>query len=127
MGLVNHAEQRMPPCCWLPRPTLQPAAATEQLKRRTGSAHFDDVLVASAPEDFNIQAFTVCVEHLPEGPMWFPEDMETDALPEDLVVEFVREKLLLNLRQEVPIPLPLLVILRGRNGWTSLFLCHHFG
>ena len=34
--------------------------------------------------------------------MWFPEDMETDVLPEDLVAEFVREKLLLNLRQEVP-------------------------
>ena len=61
------------------------------------------MLVVSAPEDFNIQAFIALVsEHLPEGPMWFPEDMETDALPEDLVAEFVREKLLLNLRQEVP-------------------------
>ena len=28
--------------------------------------------------------------------------MDTDATPEDLVAEFVREKLFLNLRQEVP-------------------------
>lgn len=80
-----------------------PEQVTEQLEAAQALAHFDDVLVVSAPEDFNIQAFIALVsEHLPEGPMWFPEDMETDALPEDLVAEFVREKLLLNLRQEVP-------------------------
>ncbi|MBS6386394.1 MAG: GTPase Era, partial [Atopobium sp.] len=80
-----------------------PEQVAEQLDAAQALAHFDDVLVVSAPEDFNIQAFISLVsEHLPEGPMWFPEDMETDALPEDLVAEFVREKLLLNLRQEVP-------------------------
>ena len=64
---------------------------------------FDDELVVSAKEGFNVDAFVSMVsEHLPEGPRWFPEDMDTDATDEDLVAEFVREKAFLNLRQEVP-------------------------
>ena len=57
----------------------------------------------SASEDFNVDSFLDIVSaHLPEGPKWFPDDMDTDTTPEDLVAEFVREKLFLNLRQEVP-------------------------
>ena len=41
-------------------------------------------------------------EKLPEGPKWFPDDMDSDATEEDLVAEFVREKVLLNCRDEVP-------------------------
>ena len=32
-------------------------------------------------------------------PKWFPDDMDTDATPEDLVAEFVREK-------SVPVAVP---------------------
>lgn len=80
-----------------------PEQVSAQIVAAQNLAKFDDVLVVSATENFNIQTFISLVsEHLPEGPMWFPKDMETDVLPEDLVAEFVREKLLLHLRQEVP-------------------------
>jgi len=74
-----------------------------QLEKARGLATFDDALVVSAAEGFNVDAFLSIVEdHLPEGPQWFPADMGSDATDEDIVAEFVREKLLLNLRQEVP-------------------------
>ena len=80
-----------------------PEQVSAQIVAAQNLAKFDDVLVVSATENFNIQTFISLVsEHLPEGPMWFPKNMEIDALPEDLVTEFVREKLLLHLRQEVP-------------------------
>lgn len=74
-----------------------------QLEAARGLAPFDDELVVSAQEGFNVEAFVRLVSaHLPEGPRWFPEDMGTDATDEELVAEFVREKVLLNCRQEVP-------------------------
>ena len=74
-----------------------------QLEAARGLAPFDDELVLSAQEGFNVDAFVRLVSaHLPEGPRWFPEDMGTDATDEELVAEFVREKVLLNCRQEVP-------------------------
>ena len=80
-----------------------PEQVTSQLAAARELAHFDDELVISAREGFNVDAFVKLVSaHLPEGPKWFPDDMDTDATPEDLVAEFVREKLFLNLRQEVP-------------------------
>ena len=77
--------------------------AVKQLEKARALATFDDVLVISSTEGFNVDAFIDIVkEHLPEGPKWFPSDMDSDATDEDIVAEFVREKLLLNLRQEVP-------------------------
>ena len=74
-----------------------------QLEAARHLAHFDDVIVVSAREDFNVGAFVDLVAgHLPEGPRWFPEGMTHDSTPEDLVAEFVREKALLNLRDEIP-------------------------
>ena len=40
--------------------------------------------------------------YLPQGPKWFPDDMGTDEPDEVLVAEFVREKVLLRTREEVP-------------------------
>ena len=81
----------------------KPGQVEAQLETARALAAFDDELVLSATENFNVDAFLDIVSaHLPEGPRWFPEDMDTDATPEDLVAEFVREKLFLNLRQEVP-------------------------
>lgn len=74
-----------------------------QLTAARALAHFDDEIVVSAREGFNVDAFVELVSaHLPEGPRWFPEGMDTDATDEELVAEFVREKVLFNLRQEVP-------------------------
>ena len=80
-----------------------PEQVAAQLEAARALARFDDELVVSAREGFNVDAFVELVsDHLPEGPRWFPEDIDVDATPEDLVAEFVREKLFLNLRQELP-------------------------
>ncbi|MGN0075420.1 MAG: GTPase Era [Parafannyhessea sp.] len=81
----------------------KPEQVTTQLEAASALARFDDSIVVSAREGFNVDAFVSMVaEHLPEGPRWFPEDMDCDATDEELVAEFIREKVLLNLRQEVP-------------------------
>lgn len=75
----------------------------KQVESAKKLAHFDDVLVVSAQENFNVDAFIdTLAAHLPEGPHWFLENMDSDASDEDLVAEFIREKVLLNTRQEVP-------------------------
>lgn len=80
-----------------------PQKVADQLAAARALADFDDELVISSTEGFNVDTFVDLVSaHLPEGPRWFPEDMDVDASPEDLVAEFVREKLFLNLRQELP-------------------------
>lgn len=80
-----------------------PEQVSAQLEAASALARFDDSIVVSAREGFNVDAFVSLVAaHLPEGPRWFPEDMDCDATDEELVAEFIREKVLLNLRQEVP-------------------------
>ena len=80
-----------------------PEQVAAQLEAARALGSFDDELVVSATEGFNVDTFVGLVsEHLPEGPKWFPDDMDVDATPEDLVAEFVREKLFLHLRQELP-------------------------
>lgn len=77
--------------------------AAVQLEKARGLARFDDALVISAKEGFNVDLFLrLILDHLPEGPRWFPDDMGSDASDEDIVADLVREKLLLRLRQEVP-------------------------
>ncbi|WP_317431505.1 GTPase Era [Parolsenella catena] len=81
----------------------KPDQMQAQLEAASKLAHFDYVIVTSATEGFNVDAFLALVsEKLPEGPKWFPDDMDSDATEEDLVAEFVREKVLLNCRDEVP-------------------------
>ena len=81
----------------------KPEQVAAQLEAARALCDFDDELVVSATEGFNVDAFVELVSaHLPEGPRWFPEDMDVDASPEELVAEFVREKLFLHLRQELP-------------------------
>lgn len=80
-----------------------PELVSAQLEVARALARFDDEVVISAREGFNVDAFLSLVSsHLPEGPKWFPDDVDVDAAPEELVAEFVREKLFLNLREELP-------------------------
>ena len=81
----------------------EPETVQQQLEAALALAPFDDELVVSAREGFNVDSFIDIVSaHLPYGPRWFPEGMDTDMTDEDLVGEFIREKVLLNCRQEVP-------------------------
>ena len=79
------------------------AAMMSQLDRARELADFDDMIVVSSTEHFNVEPFIELVsEHLPAGPRWFPKGMDTDTDDATLVAEFVREKVLLRTREEVP-------------------------
>ena len=57
----------------------------------------------SSKSGFNVDGFESAVARwLPEGPKWFPEDMDTDQPFEVIVAEFIREKILRSFRDEVP-------------------------
>ncbi len=80
-----------------------PEEVTAQLEAARALMRFDDEIVLSAAAGFNVDAFLkIVADHLPEGPKWFPDDMATDATDEELISEYIREKVLLNCRQEVP-------------------------
>jgi GTP-binding protein Era len=64
---------------------------------------FDDVAVVSALEDFNVAGFLATVTRLlPPGPRFFPRDMATDQPLAVMLAEFIREKVLLRTRDEIP-------------------------
>lgn len=80
-----------------------PERVVEQIAAARELCDFDDEIVVSATEDFNVDAFiSLLASYLPEGPQWFPEGVDTDASDEMIVSEFVREKLLMRTREEVP-------------------------
>lgn len=80
-----------------------PEMLASQMEAARALVDFDDVLVTSSTEGFNVEAFVDMVaDLLPEGPRWFPEDMDTDETDEVMVAEFVREKVLLRTKEEVP-------------------------
>lgn len=64
---------------------------------------WDDVVVCSGETGEGVgHLVDVVTALLPEGPKWFPDDMETDQPIEVVVAEFVREKILRSFRDEVP-------------------------
>lgn len=80
-----------------------PEAVMKQIAAARELVDFDEEIVVSATEGFNVEEFIGLVAgFLPAGPRWFPEDMGTDADDETLVAEFVREKVLLRTREEIP-------------------------
>lgn len=80
-----------------------PERVLEQISAARELCEFDDVIVLSATEQFNVDSFIDLVaSYLPEGPKWFPDTMSTDASDDTIVAEFVREKLLMRTREEVP-------------------------
>ncbi len=61
------------------------------------------VVPASALLKFNIDTvFSLILESLPESPPYFPKDTLTDKTQRFFVSEIIREKILLNFKQEIP-------------------------
>ena len=61
------------------------------------------VLPASAQENFNMQAIMdAVVERLPESPAWYDKDTFTDRNLRFFASEIIREKILLNYKDEIP-------------------------
>ena len=64
---------------------------------------FDQVVSVSALKGNNMQTLKrLIVSLMPEGPMYFPEDMVTDRPERVMCAEIVREKALRNLKDEIP-------------------------
>ena len=86
---------------------------------------FEDVIVTSANERFNVDEFIdLLCSYLPEGPMWFPEGMGTDTTDEVQVAEFVREKVLLYARGDSAFRGRYLRLLRAYKE-SRAHPCHH--
>lgn len=48
------------------------------------------------------ELLAMIVAALPEGPLYYPEDQVTDSYVRDMAAEFIREQIMLQLRDEVP-------------------------
>ena len=74
-----------------------------QRKAAFEAGSWDAVVALSALTGENVEGFVQAVaELLPEGPLWFPADMDTDQPEEVIVAEFIREKILRSFFDEVP-------------------------
>ena len=63
----------------------------------------NEIIPISALKSENVDTLVASFEsYLPEGPMFFPDDMVTDRAERFLVQELIREKILRFLEQEVP-------------------------
>lgn len=61
------------------------------------------IIPASAQENFNLEAImNTVVEHLPESPAWYDKDTFTDRNLRFFASEIIREKILLNYKDEIP-------------------------
>jgi GTP-binding protein Era len=61
------------------------------------------ILPVSATEKFNVApVFDMIMQHLPEGPAYFPKDELTDRNERFFVQEIIREKILLYYQKEIP-------------------------
>lgn len=64
---------------------------------------FKKIIPISALEGTNLDKYFETInELLPEGPMYFPDDMITDQPERQIVSEIIREKALINLDDELP-------------------------
>lgn len=65
--------------------------------------HIDRVIPLSALKNFNIEKIlNLIIELLPESAAYFPKDELTDKTMRFFVSEIIREKILLNYKQEIP-------------------------
>ena len=80
-----------------------PAQIAAQREAAEALMPWDAMVALSSESGYNVEAFIEEVEFLlPEGPAWFPQDMETDQPIEVVVAEFIREKILRTFTDEVP-------------------------
>ena len=84
--------------------TLKRAEDLEERKREIMELGvFQKVVATSVIEDEGCeQLFDILAEYAAPGPHYFPDDAYTDMPEKALVSEILREKMLLNLRDEIP-------------------------
>jgi GTP-binding protein Era len=60
------------------------------------------ILFSASRGDGREELLQLIVDALPEGPRYYPEDQLTDTYVRDMAAEFIREQIMLQLREEVP-------------------------
>ncbi len=76
---------------------------SELIKKYEAKGIFDEIIPISALNSENIEVFMEKLkERLPEGPMYYPDDMITDQPERAIIQELIREKILLNMHEEIP-------------------------
>lgn len=82
---------------------VTPEQLEEQRFKAVSAGDWSDVVELSSTTGQNLDLFSSTIEkYLPVGPLWFPVDMETDQPIEVIIAEFIREKILLTMHDEVP-------------------------
>lgn len=79
---------------------------------------FDQIVPVSARRGDGMDELLALIKGaMPEGPKYFPDDMMTDQPERVLISEIIREKALLNLREEIPhgVGVEMLSIEAGRS------------
>lgn len=75
----------------------------ELIKKYDATGIFDEIIPISALNAENIEIYIEKLkEKLPEGPMYYPDDMITDQPERAIIQELIREKILLNMHEEIP-------------------------
>jgi GTP-binding protein Era len=73
------------------------------IERSSRACEFDEIVPISAlKKDGTGELKTLLFDYLPQGPLYYPTDQPTDQPERFLVAEIVREKLILETRQELP-------------------------
>ncbi len=100
----------------------KPEKLMPELAKLNG-AGFDEIVCVSARRgDSMDELLKLMSDAMPEGPKYFPDDMMTDQPERILCAEIIREKALLNLREEVPhgIGVDMLSIKKLRENLTEI-------
>lgn len=75
----------------------------ELVKKYEETEKFEKVIAISAINEQNFEKyFDAVYDILEEGPLYYPEDMITDQPERNIIAEIVREKVLLNMYDEIP-------------------------
>lgn len=79
------------------------AQISELVKKYEETGKFEKVIAISALNEQNFEEyFDAVYDILEEGPLYYPEDMITDQPERNIIAEIVREKVLLNMYDEIP-------------------------
>ncbi|WP_055668046.1 GTPase Era [Desnuesiella massiliensis] len=78
--------------------------------------NFKEIIPISALKGKNTERLIdLMINHMPEGPKYYPEDMITDVQEKFIVSEIIREKALRTLSEEVPHGIAVDIILMKKN------------
>ncbi len=79
------------------------AQVAEQLVAVSQLGEFADVVPVSAVAGEQVELLAeLLIAHLPEGPLLYPEDVQTDNATETRIAELIREAALEGVREELP-------------------------